>query len=658
MSSKGASFVLRLIDMVTGPLSKITDKAGSVINKFAGIGDKLSQLGKHALFLTALNTAITGTSDALNTAIAPGEKFEVQMADLHAITGVAGKALDEIGQKARDTAKQFGGSAADQVEAYKIILSKLGPDIAKSPEALDNMGKSVALLSKTMRGDAVGAVDALTTAVNQYNVDLTDPIIASQSMSRMMDIMTASAQVGAAEVPDIAAALKVAGLAAKNAGLSFEETNAAIQILAKGSVVGAEGGTALRNVMALMSRGDFMPKGAAEAVQAMGVDLNRLSDTTIPFSDRLKELQKIQGDSALVGKVFGMENKNAAMLLMQNIPLLEQWTGEVGKSGTTMEMASVIMNTHAEKMNRIGAAFKDFGIDVFNSTKEFLPFIQTSMMALAFSAQMAPAFALISGSLAGLTTRLGIATVATFGFVKGLALTGVNALLTAGRLVMAGLAAIGSYVVGIVASTAATIGLNIAMYANPIGLIVLGILAVAAAVAGAVALIITYWDEIKVYMFEAFMFLVKLNPFYWIVEMIEYVFPGFKDAVIETFSSIWDWVKQFWENIVGIWNKVMNTFGGDIVELDMSVGKEITYATTNQTASDGLGAINSADKKKETNVEGDNSRSRIVNLRIDKIEVMNKISGDVGDGLRNLEEKVANIIVGACRDAEIILSNG
>jgi hypothetical protein len=117
-------------------------------------------------------------------------------------------------------------------------------------------------------------------------------------------------------------------------------------------------------------------------------------------------------------------------------------------------------------------------------------------------------------------------------------------------------------------------------------------------------------------------------------------------------------VKGFWENVVGIWNKVMSTFGGDVVELDMSVGKEITYATTNQTASDGLGAINSADKKKETNVEGDNSRSRIVNLRIDKIEVMNKISGDIEGGLRDLEEKVAAVIVSACRDSEIILSNG
>jgi hypothetical protein len=159
-------------------------------------------------------------------------------------------------------------------------------------------------------------------------------------------------------------------------------------------------------------------------------------------------------------------------------------------------------------------------------------------------------------------------------------------------------------------------------------------------------------------MFEAFMFLIKLNPFYWIVEMIEYVFPGFKDAIVETFSSIWEWVKKFWDQIVGVWNKIMGAFGGDVMKMEGMVEGEntITYATTNQT-SDGLGAINSADKK-ETNVEGDNTKSRIVNLRIDKIEVNNEISGDFGSGLRDLGEKVAHVIVGAARDGEIILSNG
>lgn len=657
---KGASFVLRLIDMVSGPLAKITKGADVIMSKFEGAAGTLSKFGKTALFLTSLNTAIQGTADAFNTAVAPGTAYETQLADLSAITKVTGKALDEIGDKARVTAKQFGGDAAAQIESYKVILSRLGPEIAQSPKALDNMGKSVQLLSKTMQGDALGAVDALTTAFNQYNVSLEDPVEASKSMSRMMDIMTASAQVGAAEVPDIAASLKVAGLAAKNAGLSFEEANAAIQVLAKGSIVGAEAGTALRNVLAIMSRGEFMPKAAAEALEAAGVNIKKLGDNSLTMAERLNELKKIQGDTALVSKVFGMENQNAATQLLQNIDLLEDWTGKVAVSGTTMEMASVVMNTHEERMKRITAAFKDFGIGVFNATKDFLPFIQTSVMMLAYSSQLVPGITLLSTAFTGLIGRLKLATVSTFGFLQGLVMTGAASLATAGRIALTGLAAAGTFVTGIISSTAAMVGLNIAMWANPIGLIIAGFVAVAATIGGAIYLIMEYWTEISDFMVGVFDFIGKLNPFYWLVELIDIVFPGFKQAVADFFNQIWEWVKGFWQDIVDIWNKVMDFFGDEVKSIDMEVGQSITYNTTenkNTTATSGLNQINSAGKR-ETNVQGDASRSRIVNLRIDQIKVEVKVNGP-GDesGFRSLGEKITSFVVGAARDSETILSN-
>ena len=57
------------------------------------------------------------------------------LTDLSALTGVAGDKLKQIESYARATAKTFGGSAAQSVEAYKLVLSQLGPEIAHVPEA-------------------------------------------------------------------------------------------------------------------------------------------------------------------------------------------------------------------------------------------------------------------------------------------------------------------------------------------------------------------------------------------------------------------------------------------------------------------------------------------------------------------------------------------
>ena len=58
----------------------------------------------------------------------------------------------------------------------KLILGQLSPELAKSPVALKAMGEHVATLSKLMGGDATAAAEVLNTAMNQYGVDLSDPI--------------------------------------------------------------------------------------------------------------------------------------------------------------------------------------------------------------------------------------------------------------------------------------------------------------------------------------------------------------------------------------------------------------------------------------------------------------------------------------------------
>lgn len=351
------------------------DKVNSSFNKFqnnvhTGIDKVQKQL--NGLRLNNLIQNISSAADGLISLNDPGIKLSSSLADLSAITGTTGAKLKEIEGYARENANTFGGSAAESTESYKLILSKLTPEIAKVPSALKAMGKEASITSKLMGGDTVAATEVLTTAMNQYQVSMKDPIQAAKEMAKMNNVMAASAKEGSAELPQIAQALEQSGLAAKTANVSFEETNAFIQVLDKNGKKGAEGGVALRNVMATLSEGRFLPKDTKKALTDAGVDINKLTDNSVSLSERLKPLKGIMNDQALVTKLFGKENSNAAIAMVAGIGEAERLTKAVTGTNTAYEQAAIIMESPLEKNKRLQAQIDDFKITLFNGTNGWL----------------------------------------------------------------------------------------------------------------------------------------------------------------------------------------------------------------------------------------------------------------------------------------------
>lgn len=649
--SRSAEFIMKLIDMVTPGLKSMATQAGVSISKMDGFTASLDKVHSHSLQLSSLQNVLGNANSALDEITAPGKAFNNSMAEMEAITGLSGKQLDILGEKARKTAVDFGGDAAAQTESYKLILSQLTPDLAKSSEAMDLMGRNVAMLSKTMKGDAQGATEGLTVAMNQYGVSMDDPMKAAESMTAMMDMMAMAARAGSAEVPDIAASIKVAGLTAKNAGIEFAEFNGAIEVLAMGAIKGAEAGTALRNVVSIMGKGDWIPPHTLDAMKEAGVDINKLRDTTIPFAARLDELKKIQGDAALVGKVFGMENKNAAMQLLGNTDMLRNYTKQIENSnGATADMASTIMNSYGERMGRISAVFKDIGISIFGATQNFLPFLQTSVYGLDLYTRLSPILTLAKGAVVSFLQSLITGTAAVWRFVVANSAAAVGLIRTAAQFALTGLMAVGSFVLGLVTATASMWGLNVAMTANPIGLIIVGI----AACIAAVVAIVYYWDDLKGYLIDFAKFFLKLNIFYWLIELVDYFFPGVMEKIVGFFQGIWDWIVGWIGKVGEILGVMFDGFTGAEIDLGVTKQSEMTMKEES-VAGKGQAEIS----KRESKVEGDSGKARIVNVRFDKIEITNKFEGDALDtSLEEFGEKFTRFLVSSVRDGEVILSNG
>jgi TP901 family phage tail tape measure protein len=549
-----------------------------VFNTLSGFSFKFDNISK----------TFQSLSNTISSINQPGISLDSSLSDLSAVAGVTGKGLKEIEGYARQTAKAFGLDAAQAVESYKLILSQLSPELAKNPAAMNEMGNAISTLSKTMGGNATAAAEVLTTAMNQYGVSLADPIEASRKMAEMMNVMAAAGKEGSAELPTIKLAIEQCGMAAKAAGVSFEETNAAIQVLDKAGKKGAEGGVALRNTMSILAQGRFLPKDIQEELQAAGIDIVKLGDKSMSLSERLRLLKPVMSDTALFTKLFGRENANAAMALVQGTSEIDRYRDAITGTNTAYEQAGIIMENYAEKQARINAKFNDLKISVFNLAGDFGIWVDVVTKSLVPISQLMPLVmttAKLVGSLrnnivgaggvlpflrAQLNKTFGntirAAIVATtlkinilkmsiasaggmFGFLKTVAVNAIRAISTA----IMNIPVIG----WILAAIAAIIALFKLLWDKCEGFrrLVFGIWEAIKAIGSMIAgLFSTLFNKIKQIASNIYGFITGLFKDLW--SWITGVFSKFGDWIVGVLQPVWNWFSGLFAWIGGVFSKV------------------------------------------------------------------------------------------------------
>ncbi|WP_312395724.1 phage tail tape measure protein [Chryseobacterium sp.] len=560
------------------------EKAGDEIEKTKKKADKLNDSLKKtsAMDWGAVSNGLRSLNDRLKDTVKPGADFNSAFHDLKALTDATDQQMEKMALSARSLSKEFGGNGAAQLNSYQGILGKLGPEIAQNDAALAKMGRNVSVLSKTMKNDVTGATDALTNSLIQFKVDLSDPMKAAEEMDRMMNVMVASARAGSVEVPEISKALSEAGGVAKMSNLTFEETNALLQGMAKGGVENAKLGVAARNAILKMAAPVTLSNDASAYLQAYGVDLKKVSDTTIPFAERLRELQKIGHDMNALALIFGTENVQGAQAMLSTINYQEELTAKVTGTKDAYDMAKETMESWNEKMGRVKAKVEDFKTGIFEFIAPVTAFTEAATETLAVGSDLA---AVYTGTVdpiknfvkwikdAGVGQKILSAWTATSTFVqnawnasvqvgplKAFSMWIRNSAL--GQKLSAAWTAISTYVqnaynasvqVGPLkaftmwirnsalaqklstlwtgVATAAQWAWNAALTANPIGLLIVGI----AALIGFVVAAIAYWDDWGA-------------TFIWLLGPIGLIISAFKNIYDK-----WDSIKEAFksEGIIG-----------------------------------------------------------------------------------------------------------
>lgn len=425
--------------LVTAELQKIKTEVQETEGWLSRFNNGFAKWG--GLLATGAAT-ITGVSMALNTLRNNRDSKESSQAELKALTGLDDSSiqwLTEQAEKLSTTMDESGlrirQSSDEILQAYMLIGSKK-PELLKDKEALNAVTIEAMRLAAAAKIDLKDAVTATTVSLNMYGES-------ADQAARYVNVLAAGSKEGAADVSAQAAAIKNAGVAASGAGVSIEQLQGTIQMLAEKGLEAEPAGTALRKFFLVLQTGPDETNPKVVGLQTALENLNKKSLT-----------------SAQIQTMFGEEAYSAATILIDNADKVRQYTEAVTDTNIAMEQAAINSDTNEAKMAQYRNSIKEAGIELME--------------------RLNPSLSLLTGW----TTKI-IVSLPTlidwFIKYKSIIITSTAAITAYTITVNASTIATKLYETWTKLATVATRGFNTALKANPFGLVVAGLTAIATA---------------------------------------------------------------------------------------------------------------------------------------------------------------------------------
>lgn len=425
--------------LVTAELQKIKTEVQETEGWLSRFNNGFAKWG--GLLATGAAT-ITGVSMALNTLRNNRDSKESSQAELKALTGLDDSSiqwLTEQAEKLSTTMDESGlrirQSSDEILQAYMLIGSKK-PELLKDKEALNAVTIEAMRLAAAAKIDLKDAVTATTVSLNMYGES-------ADQAARYVNVLAAGSKEGAADVSAQAAAIKNAGVAASGAGVSIEQLQGTIQMLAEKGLEAEPAGTALRKFFLVLQTGPDETNPKVVGLQTALENLNKKSLT-----------------SAQIQTMFGEEAYSAATILIDNADKVRQYTEAVTDTNIAMEQAAINSDTNEAKMAQYRNSIKEAGIELME--------------------RLNPSLSLLTGW----TTKIIVALptlIDWFIKYKSIIITSTAAIAAYTITVNASTIATKLYETWTKLATVATRGFNTALKANPFGLAVAGLTAIATA---------------------------------------------------------------------------------------------------------------------------------------------------------------------------------
>ncbi|MGV8828261.1 MAG: phage tail tape measure protein [Breznakibacter sp.] len=257
------------------------------------------------------------------------DKFNESLQNLSALTGLQGKELEFLANKAKETSYKVTDAGVVITQSAEEILdayTKMGsqrPELLKDAAALAEVTEQGIILSEAAKMQLDPAISALATTLNQFN----EP--ASES-GRIINILAAGSKEGAGDIPYLTAAMEKSGTTANLMGISIENMVGTIEAIAPKFAEASLAGNSLDKVLLKMKEKNI---GYQSGV--------------FNLADAINELQVRFRNGESAATIFGVEHAKMAEVLVMNKSEIERYTDAV--TGTNIALEQAVTNTNTDK---------------------------------------------------------------------------------------------------------------------------------------------------------------------------------------------------------------------------------------------------------------------------------------------------------------------
>ncbi|MDX7777036.1 phage tail tape measure protein [Aeromonas hydrophila] len=462
-----------LVDQVTKPLQGINSQI-----------DKVSKAGRQGWSNMAMGTTtVAGGVMAIQGALGPAIEMDRALGEVASLD-VQKDVLGALGREALKLSIKYGESATEIVRSSYDIQSAIA---GLEGNELPAFTRASTTLAKATKADTATITNYMGTMYGIFEQQAKQMGKANW-VENVAGKTALAVQLFKTTGQGMADAFGAIGANATAAGISMDEQFAVIGQL-QATMSGGEAGTKFKSFLA----------GVGGAQKALGMQFTDSAGNMLPVLTILDKLKMRYGETMSVAegdelkKAFGSDEAVAMIkLLMTNTKGLatninalanthgmgkaEQMAASMTDQWERVKQAWFAIRAAAfgvvlPAINAVVGVFADGANDVLRWTHLFpnlTKVVSYAMLTIVGLSMVTGAWMLVAG----------LAKLATLGL--GIAWTVIMAPL---NLLKAGMASF----------RAIMLAVNIAMYANPIGLIIAGIVLLI----GAVAAVIYYWDDLK-----------------------------------------------------------------------------------------------------------------------------------------------------------------
>lgn len=216
---------------------------------------------------------------AFTHAVNAAAEFEKRLDFFGAVSNSTQAEMEAIRKKAIQLGQDTKYSANEIADAF-VELGKAG---VSAKDILDGVGQAVTNLGAAGDIPLVEASNIITSAIQTYHLAATDAVHVS-------DLLAGAANASIAEISDLGVTLKYVGGVAAATGISLESTTDAISLLAKAGIRGSTAGTSLRQIIVSLQGNS---EKATKQLEKLGIITKDGTNLFVDQTGKIKPLNEI-----------------------------------------------------------------------------------------------------------------------------------------------------------------------------------------------------------------------------------------------------------------------------------------------------------------------------------------------------------------------------